>query len=146
MAGIREVRERLERLKSNLDAIAEQSVYESRDEITHEQQEQLFEGSDSRGKSFKQYYDPEYARMKNIVNPIPGYGYPDLKLTGAFYEGIYTRVVNGKIVIGSTDSKAAELEKKYKYVFGLNPDEMTAFLYNTLKPVYQKNVLEDFKK
>lgn len=141
----RQAIERLERLKTNLPAIAEQSVYESRDEYTEDQKEQLFQGSDNRGRSFKTYYDPEYARMKNQMNPIPGYGYPDLKLTGAFYQGIYTKIEGGKIVVGSTDSKAADLEKKYRYVFGLAPDEMEKFLYNTLKPVYQRNILEDLK-
>jgi hypothetical protein len=55
------------------------------------------------------------------------------------------KIQNGKMIIGSTDSKAPMLEKKYKHVFGLASEEMHAFLYNSLKPAYQKKVLEFFK-
>lgn len=145
MAGVLEIKKRLERVKANLPALAQESVYESRTEFEESQKDQLFKGSDAAGNSFRQYKNSDYASMKNQANPLPGYGYPDLYLTGAFYNGIYVKVENGRVIIGSSDSKAPKLEKKYKPVFGLAHDEMRAFLYNSLKPVYQKKVVDFFK-
>jgi hypothetical protein len=145
MAGVREVYRRYELLMNNLKSIAENSVDETKPDYIESQKDQLIQGSNSSGGTFRKYRNAVYAKRKNQMNPLPGYGNPDLKLTGDFYSGIYAKVEGGKIVIGSNDSKAQALEANYKNVFGLNSQEMEDYLYNKLKPAYHKNIIDFLK-
>jgi hypothetical protein len=55
------------------------------------------------------------------MNPKPGKGYVDLKLTGNFYEAVTVEIGSTEIEFTSLDPKADELEKKYgSDIFGLN--------------------------
>jgi hypothetical protein len=145
MPGVRRAMEQITRLRDNLPQIAEDSVAQVKPSIVEAQAEQLVSGSNADGGTFRRYKDPRYAKMKNTLNPLPGLGNPDLKLTGAFHKGIYATVQDGRIVIGSSDNKAQWLEPNYKSIFGLNPQEMEDFLYGKLKPVYHQNILNSLK-
>lgn len=95
-------------------------------------QAQLYAGKDTKGGTFAKYVWHDYAWMKNEMNPIPGEGNPDLKLTGSFYRGFYATIMSGSIFMNSTDAKAEELQAKYggdngDLLFGLNDDNQELF-------------------
>lgn len=84
--------------------------------------DQLNRGLTSKGEEISPgYASPIYESEKNALNPLPGLGVPDLKLTGAFYGGFnVTAGYTGIFTFDSSDSKTPQLEAKYgKYIFGL---------------------------
>lgn len=53
---------------------------------------QLYQGEAGDGMISPQYYtmfDTFYAEMKNSMNPAPGFGHPDLFLTGEWYSKLF---------------------------------------------------------
>lgn len=54
-----------------------------------------------------------YPAMKHEMNPAPGFGTPDLKLTGDFHKSARVYISSGVLKWEATDSKAAELLAKY---------------------------------
>lgn len=92
-------------------------------------------GMDSKGNTLKPYFDREYATYKYEINPLPGFGIPDLELSGQFYSGFYATVKGTKIEFGSTDSKTGKLTKQYgKNIFGLTTDNVDEYATETLRP------------
>lgn len=90
---------------------------------------QLFVGQNNMGDSFKKYKWKEYAEQKNQQNPRPGLGYPDLKLSGAFYKSFRAEVSSGGVNIFATDKKAPLLIEHYakkgkQTIFGLTAANM----------------------
>jgi hypothetical protein len=148
MAGVRELKQKLERLKGDLPRIAEASIEAVKQDYVEAQKFQLEQGSASDGGTFRKYQSAAYARKKNQMNPAPGLGNPDLKYTGAFYRGITATIANGKIKVQSSDKKAQELEAKYgkDKIFGLNPEEMQDFTQLKVKPEFSKQVIDHLKQ
>jgi hypothetical protein len=87
VAGVRRALEQVKRLHDNIESIAEESVSQASPSFVEAQKDQLLQGSNSAGESFRRYRNPDYAKMKNLMNPLPGLGNPDLKLTGQFQRG-----------------------------------------------------------
>lgn len=87
-------------------------------------QRQLYNDSeDSNNEALRLYGSLSYALEKNKLNPLPGFGRPDLYLTGAFFKGFNVRVTNTSFFINSSDGKTSNLVKKYtEDIFGLTPD------------------------
>jgi hypothetical protein len=75
---------------------------------------------------------------KNSMNPLPGLGVPDLKLTGAFYRGFQTKVTPEAFSTSSTDEKNDALTAKYD-PFGLDQESKSEYI-EKLRPVFVKNV------
>ncbi len=103
---------------------------------------QLLNGLSAKGKNLKSYRSAEYATEKNRINPLPGYGNPDLRLTGAFYRGIYASNQGGSLTITSTDSKTADLEKKYGElnIFGLSEKFRIEHVVENIEPAFKKEI------
>jgi hypothetical protein len=147
MPGVRSVKQRFERLKQSLPQVAETSVAAVKEDYVSAQKSQLTEGLTSSGGTFRKYQSNAYARKKNAINPLPGLGNPDLKLTGAFYGGIVATVESGKLKIKSNDSKALDLEAKYgkQKIYGLQPEEMLDFVQNKVRPSFKQHILNNLK-
>jgi hypothetical protein len=146
VAGVRRALEQVKRLHDNIESIAEESVGQASPSFVEAQKDQLFQGSNSTGGSFRRYKNPDYAKEKNLMNPLPGLGNPDLKLNGDLYAAIYVTVQNGVLTVGSKDQKAQMLEASYKNIFGLNPQEMEDFLYGKVRPIYHQNIINSLKQ
>lgn len=74
-------------------------------------QEQLFEGLDSKGKSIEPpYASDSYANYKLKRNPL---GVVDLFLTGAFYGSFFMYTTNYPVYIFASDVKTRSLAGKY---------------------------------
>lgn len=127
-------------LTSNIDALINAWSFDLVQEVAivaseHETEladlnrEQLMEGKDSEGNTLRKYRRPRYARVKNEMNPVPGYGNPDLKLTGAFHRSIFADVEGKSILFDAKDSKVSDLAAKYgESIFGLSvPKEQKAW-------------------
>jgi hypothetical protein len=145
MAGVRAIKEKYERLRKSLPAIAENSLDAVKESYVQLNKDQLEEGLSSTGNNFSQYASYDYAIRKNQLNPKPGFGNPDLKLEGSYYRGMKSIVENGKLKVTSTDEKATKLEKKYSAdeIYGLNTENKNEFVQKKLKPVYYQNIQQN---
>lgn len=122
----------------DIGLVAYQSVDETKDLITGIQRQQMFHGLNAKGEKIGRYRNSKYARVKNEMNPLPGVGIPDLKVTGAFYGGFKTVVTPQVFITTSSDGKNAELTEKYD-PFGLNMESKSEYS-KELKPIFVKNV------
>ena len=67
-----------------------------------------------------------YALMKHEMNPLPGLGIVDLKLTGAFYNAFYFD--REALEVTSSDSKTETLKERFgKLLFKYTPDSVRQF-------------------
>lgn len=85
---------------------------------------QLDYGLNAKGGRFQSYKTQRYATKKNKMNPRPGFGNPDLKLTGAFWAALKTDIRAGVMDIYSTDHKAEFLSDRYASIYGLTEESM----------------------
>lgn len=141
--GLLKLIQNFERL--NLEKVGSEAMSEVKTDMGDFQREQLKQGLTSSGGTFRKYQNRAYARKKNSLNPLPGIGNPDLKLTGAFYRGISATVQGGQVIVKSSDEKAQELEAKYgkDKIFGLSPEEKSLFISQKLKPSFNKHIRND---
>jgi hypothetical protein len=134
-----EMKKRFESL--NTDKVIDESLEEVSPLIADRQKDQMREGKNAKGGKIGRYRNAGYARMKNSMNPIPGFGVPDLLLTGAFYSEIFAEPRGDKMVISSTNEKVAKLEDRFgKDIFGLNPPTKAELIREDLKPVLMRNI------
>jgi hypothetical protein len=100
-------------------------------------QSQLLKGEKKDGTKLKGYKLKWYAELKNKINPLPGLGTPDLKLTGSFYKGMFASVDGDNINEFSTDEKAEALQNKYgPGIFGLQDPNQEIFNETIILPDY----------
>ena len=101
----------------------------------------MHKGLNADGDPIGQYQSEIYAEMKHSMNPLPGFGVPDLKLTGAFYRATSVSVGSQTLKIDSSDSKSTELQAKYgKEIFGLNGVYKREYLNESLGPVFRSSI------
>jgi hypothetical protein len=124
------------------DTICEASVKNTSDAIADLNAEQLFHGLSSKEKNLKSYRNEEYAEEKNRMNPLPGFGNPDLYYTGNFYKGIKATVDGSQFTITSSDEKTPMLTKKYgdKIIFGLGEKYSGEYIREFLNPEFKKQM------
>lgn len=97
----------------NVADAAADAINRHRDEAAAALRKQLYEGKDATGGRLRRYRSRLYAEMKNQMNPAPGFGNPDLYLTGAFHRSIRATVTGEGVTFDATDTKAADLVDKY---------------------------------
>jgi hypothetical protein len=125
---------------------AAEAMEEAAPLLTDRQKDQLLEGKNAKGQKIGRYRNPAYARMKAAMNPVPGLGVPDLKLTGDFWKGIYVDIRGDRVIIDSVDEKTQDLVDKYsEAIFGLNKNTKAEFVREDLRPVFIKTVREKLK-
>jgi hypothetical protein len=110
--------------KIDLQKIAEQTLTELESFVVALNQEQLSHGLRSdEEKVYPDYRSKSYAELKHQENPKPGFGIPDLELTGSFYDKFY--LDKDKFNISSHDEKTEKLVKKYgRSIFGLTGESL----------------------
>lgn len=115
-------------------------VDSKKNEVLDMNTSQLFSGRDSSDQNMTSYYSEGYAEMKNLMNPTPGLGNPDLKLTGDFYKGFFLKDDTFPISFSSTDNKTEMLTQKYgENIFGLDNDNLEK-LRQDIKPEIQEYI------
>lgn len=114
--------------KLDIPYIIESSLIDSRDEYVKLQKDQMFHGLNSEDSPIGQYKSPVYAAQKNLQNPTPGFGIPDLRLKGDFYAGIFADPRSEGIVVDSADFKSGDLMAKFSdKIFTLGPTRLPMF-------------------
>lgn len=105
--------------------------------IEMNQNQLLFEGSDSKGKKLKRYAAKWYEAYKMTLNPA---GVTDLRLKGGFYASFFVETSKYPVILYASDPKTEDLVNKYgENIFGLN-DEHKEILINE----YIKKEIEEY--
>lgn len=104
------------------------------------QREQLYQGVKADGEAIvPPYSSSTIGRKKKKGQPSDRV---TLKDTGSFYSGINIEVSGDKVQIESSDSKDADLTKKYgKNVLGLGPDKRSEYV-----PILFPVLIDEIKK
>lgn len=88
-------------------------------------QQQLYSGRNSRGEVLGEYRSRDYAIFKNRLNPLPGLGVWDLRLSGNLYDGMFVEADSFPVTIDSSDSKAGKFRDLSPFGFdGKSKDEI----------------------
>lgn len=74
------------------------------------------------------------------MNPLPGLGYMDWKLTGELQNEIFIDVRPASFVIDSADSKTSGLISRFGDPFGLTLESRITVIKEKLKPVFVGNI------
>lgn len=123
------------------DKIVQESFEETKEDFKQSQKEQLKAGKTKTGQGITpRYRSPKYARVKHEMNPLPGFGTPDLYLTGAFSQGLNVEFSSDTIDIISTDEKGPDLEHKYRDIFGLGTTFKKNYLESSLAPLVREKI------
>jgi hypothetical protein len=138
--------ELLDALKTvNVTEIAIQAMSNTSEAYVQANRDQMLSGKRKDGTNIgdapgNYYYSLMYARDKNRKNAKAGFMNPDLKLTGAFQDGLTMTMAGEVIEVSSSDSKYETLTDKYGgTIYGLN--ETSQEKYNeTLFPEIQKEI------
>lgn len=131
-------------IEGELEWVAREVVREHDNILVDMNTENLKQGKDSRGSNLSpEYYSDEYAEMKNRMNPVPGFGVPDLFLEGDFQEGFFVEDVEGGWEIDSKDSKRDKLAAKYgEEIFGNTEAEEEEFNKEYILPELAEWIME----
>lgn len=126
----------------DLEEVAEMAIEETLDSIADRNREQLLNGFTSAGTRLGKYRSYKYALAKNALNPLPGLGNPDFKLTGDFHRAIKAELFNGTVGVHSYDSKAEKLEDRdgADNIYGLEAEQHRQYVEEDLSPVYYSHI------
>lgn len=149
MATIPEMKRRVEsiRLRERVPEIIQSNAAE----LIDYNQKQMFErGQKANNEPIGYYNSIPYALQKNQMNPKPGMMRVDLKLTGAFYRGMWLSVDRTSFELDSRDSKASKLKSKYgDTIFGLSDENKAEYskgsLFNGIKRHIEDKTGLEFK-
>jgi len=110
----------------NLSKEADKAVNNNLSTMRDLNVEQMEQGINSDGKEIGQYRSEPYAKLKKAIGSRAPFGTPDLKLTGAFHSGTFTKKTGKNLIFGSTDKKSSDLSGKYgSEIFGLTKSNQT---------------------
>lgn len=107
----------------DLPAIGMQVMANMKEEAIDLNRSQLLEGLGNDGNKIPQRYKSDsYAKLKNKMNPFPGFGVPDGYKTGAMHEAWKLAIQSKNVyLLYSSDSKFKQFIGKYPTAAGLNP-------------------------
>jgi len=89
--------------------------------------QQLFEGTDAKGRPLGDYVNAAYVQRK-------GRDTVDLNLTGDFYAGFFIETKEFPVVFGSRDYKSKWLTKRYgQEIFGLDQASLNVYIQGSFK-------------
>lgn len=124
----------------NTDRVIEQAFDDTSKQFAEANRDQMNDGIGRDGQKIGKYQNPAYARRKASLNPKPGYGNVDLRLTGAFQREIIVTANGDKVLTGSLDPKSPQLEAKYPNAFGLGGPYKAGYLANSLGPEIRRGI------
>ena len=98
----------------------------SQDLLIELQKDQLMRGENERGESIEpEYASFSYAKFKNRINPRAGFGTPDMKYTGAFFNAFFFD--EDDLEVYSRDEKVERLIAKYGDIFGFHRESLDPY-------------------
>jgi len=140
MATIEEVNNYWKQL--DIEKVIMDTVEQNAELMLELNKKQLKEGFDSEGKRLREYKSSLYAEVKHRMNPVPGFGNPDLYKTGSFFLEFTLRVTGKKkFFMYSQDDKYYRLVKDYgENIFGLGTDKRTELIDGGFRSDLQNKV------
>lgn len=142
MATIKAFNDRLQKLDASKTAI---EVFMSLSaEVIELNIEQMQYGIDSKGNRIGRYASDSYAKRKNKMSPLAGYGNVDLKYSGDFYNEL---TLNEKgdgteyTIISMVEYEQALYEKYGEFMYGLSPVSRAIFIKESYLEAY-KNAIQ----
>lgn len=120
---------------------ARNAFLDTQDDYVDANLDQMAHGLNSEGEKIGKYAVEEYAIYKFEQNPLPGFGFVDLRLDGGLYGGAYASLRGNNITIQSIDPKNPNLEKKYGVViWALSADYKTLYINKNYRPALMKQL------
>lgn len=139
MLTISKLKKRVESM--DIRQVITDALEETTGDFEQKNREQMLAGKTKDGKAIApKYRSSKYASAKNAMNPAPGLGTPDLKLTGEFHRLLDVEVGKVNFDIVSLDDKGPELEDKYPAIFGLGGEFKKAYLEGSLRPLLKEKI------
>lgn len=118
---------------------------------------QLTHGYDSEGRRLQKYSDSRYATKKSKINPLPGFGNPDLRLKDekfvkgddTFYDSIYSKIQDSELQfdvkgmsVGNGFNLSSHLVSKYgNKIIDLNAENVRNFA-DDITPDFQRVITQ----
>jgi len=138
-----ELRNNLNRL--NIAEVVESVYAETKEALEDLNTKQLRDGLTTAGGRFPSYAYPDYAQFKQQLNPAPGLGNPDLRLTGEFHSSIVATYNGVSINVGSNLSgttKVDQLERWYgeDRIYGLTEENRRVHVEENIQPALQEQI------
>lgn len=132
MASWREILASLERI----DIVQEtgQAAENKGRELVALVQEQLIHGEDSLGNKLPKYSSNSYSKKKAALNSLPGFGIPDLRVSGKLYGDMRVLAENNVITVGSGVFYFPFMAKLYPNGFDLQNGNKITFRAEHLYP------------
>jgi|GEM_PF-2217042 len=125
------------------DKIIEEAFEESTEDFAAENRDQMMHGLDRNEQRIGRYKNNRYAKKKNQLNALPGYGNIDLRLDGPYQNKIEIKVSGEIVEERSTDEKAEYIEANYGTdMYGLGGEFKAEFLDESLEPKVQEKISE----
>lgn len=138
MATIDDLLEKWERY--DVLSTVRQSIINTKEDLLEVQRLQMLEGKNSDGEEIGEYKSEKYALKKYEINPVPGLGVPDLRLTGEWQGELDVEVGSDTVTI-----KAPENEKTPRLIelfglqiLGLNQESSAVYSVQYLQPEFIK--------
>lgn len=148
VAVLEKYKRQLDDIERGLEDEAYKILSQVQDIIVSLNTDQLLSGLTPEGqKIVPKYSRIRYARAKNQFNPLPGFGTPDLKLTGKFHSDFFLTAKNKEFTLFSSDDKTGKLVEKYGQdnIFGLTVENNRIVNYEILAPRLIEWVLSKLK-
>lgn len=134
--------------KLNIDVILANEIEKNHTEINSAQKNQLEFGLNSKGKKITPKYASDdkgnetYAETKHALNPLPGFGTPDLLLSGDLQDNLDFDIgLDGDLFFFSNVDYFNSIEDRYKDAFGLTKKSIKKVM-----PKINNNVLKKIHK
>lgn len=138
MTTINKIRNRIASLDIADEAAT--AIDQSRNVIINEQKDQLLHGLRADGTKIGKYKNRAYALKKAAMNPLPGVGFMDWKLTGELHSDIFIDVRPETFVIDSVDSKTGGLIDRFGDPFGLTLESRKTVINTRLRLDFVRNI------
>lgn len=127
----------------DLESVAIETMENTTEELIRLNKEQLLHGKTSDGDLLAPYRSEDYANYKHGLNPLPGFGTPDYRLTGAFFSGFVVTISGDVEDIHSTDPKTQKLEDREgggqigaDRIFGPDDESHEEYVINAFAPEF----------
>lgn len=132
---ISELKEIWQRAKDNLPVTTANILSDNEAELLNLNRTQLYSGYDGYGRQLRAYRNAQYAVEKHEMNPQPGYGVPDLYLTGSTYAKMKALINSQTVDLFSEDEKWKKLELQYGEAIGrLNTESINTLRKQVIQP------------
>jgi hypothetical protein len=129
----------------NLKEVVLEAIEDHKEEYVKLNLEQLYQGLNPQGEKITPEYAPTYYRKKKArMNPTPGEGTPDFKLSGDSYEETHAEVDQDEIEIKTETEYFKYNEERWgdAEIWGLDPDNHQEFVQEILQPLIVEKVSE----